>query len=285
MIEKNVYIGSIRVNMFFDKDDIYQDDDYFTLYETAKNDLKHCFKIYVMEKDLNVNLQKEIYKSKLLRILDNEKFTCIENSANARCIYYKTYYEKETNIAYIIYDRSFGMKDKVSILSSSQFIYAFLFFIQHKNYLILHSNLTKGNSGLLFCGESGRGKTTISRLFDKNGFKIITDETVLIEIDDKKIIGYGTPWAGREHLYYHNDSAEINSLFVIEHSLENIIKAEGKNFFANYLLKQSYPFFYISKSVAFQYSKIQKILSMLKNYYVLGFVPDSSVCTFIEEYL
>lgn len=284
MIIKKIYIGSIQVNIHFDQDNIYKDDEYFSLYEVSHYDLNQKFNVFIREKDLNLKFQKEIYKTNTLRILDNDEFICIENPSNSRCIYYKTYYKKENDTAYIIYDKNFGLNNMISVLSSSQFIYAFLFFIQHKNYLILHSNLLKAKKGILFCGESGKGKTTISKIFDNNGYKVITDETVLIEIGDDQIIGYGTPWAGRERFYFQNDAIKIDTLFIIEHSSTNILREENKIYFANYLLKQSYPFFYISKSIAFQYNKIMKMISLLKNYYILGFVPNSSVCAFVEDF-
>lgn len=282
MYLKRIFIGSIQVNIYFDKDDIYEPDDYFTLYDIQKYTIKQQFNVYVKDEDLNVQIENEIYNTDKLCVLNNDNYICIENPSNARCIYYRTYFDKRTNDSYIIYTRNYGLQEKVSILNSSQFIYAFLFFIQHKNYLILHSNLLKANKGILFCGQSGRGKTTIAKLFDQNGYSVITDETVLIEIEDNKIIGYGTPWAGREHLYFQNEFVEIDSLYIIEHSLTNILREEEDIYFVNYLLNQSYPFFYLKYSLITQISKIKKIISKLKNRYILGFVPNSSVCSFIE---
>ena len=282
MYLKKIFIGSINVNIYFDNEDIYEHDDYFNLYETQKYSIKQQFNVYVRETDLNVQMKNEIYKTDIIQVLESDNYLCIANPSNARCIYYKTYFDKKNNDSYIIYSREYGLQNKVSILSSSQFIYAFLFFIQHKNYLILHSNLLKVDRGILFCGQSGRGKTTISKLFDQNGYLVITDETVLIEIEDDMITGYGTPWAGREHLYFQNESVEIDSLYIIEHGVTNNLREESDSYFINYLLKQSYPFFYLKKSVIVQIYKIKRILSYLRKYYILGFVPDSSVCRFIE---
>jgi hypothetical protein len=48
--------------------------------------------------------------------------------------------------------------------------------------------LSVGNSCLLFPGESGVGKSTLSAALIKSGFKYLTDDTAIIDIDTRRVV-------------------------------------------------------------------------------------------------
>jgi hypothetical protein len=84
--------------------------------------------------------------------------------------------------------------------------------------LLIHaSGINYGGKGLLFSGISGKGKSTMAKLWDDFGAKVIHDDRLIIR---KSINGYrmfNTP-------VYENDKPDdspLNSIFIIEHGEEN----------------------------------------------------------------
>ena len=73
---------------------------------------------------------------------------------------------------------------------------------------ILHaSGVAVENQGLVFCGHSGAGKTTIARLWRAHGGVLMNDERVLVRVVGSDVRLASTPWHGSsEH--------EINALNV-----------------------------------------------------------------------
>ncbi len=55
-----------------------------------------------------------------------------------------------------------------------------------------------GNKALLFCGRSGAGKTTIARLWKKEGARILNDDRIVVHAAGGRAVASATPWHGQE---------------------------------------------------------------------------------------
>jgi hypothetical protein len=87
----------------------------------------------------------------------------------------------------------------------------------HGDILIHASGVNHAGHGYLFSGVSGKGKTTIAKLWDNAGARVIHDDRLII----RKISGayrmYNTP-------VYNNDvssESPLSRIYLIEHGTEN----------------------------------------------------------------
>jgi hypothetical protein len=89
--------------------------------------------------------------------------------------------------------------------------------VMHGDIMIHASGVNNLGHGYLFSGVSGRGKTTMARLWDNTGAKVIHDDRLILRIMDTGYRMYNTP-------VYINDephNSPLNKIFIIEHGLKN----------------------------------------------------------------
>ena len=90
---------------------------------------------------------------------------------------------------------------------------------------LLHSSVVEYNGKCYaFCGKSGAGKSTHSRLWLKNlpNAKILNGDKPIVYSNGFSFIVYGTPWRGKEGLGY-NGKTELKGICFLEQSLKNDI--------------------------------------------------------------
>ena len=89
-----------------------------------------------------------------------------------------------------------------------------------KGDILIHaSGVNYNGTGYLFSGVSGKGKTTIARLWENNGAKVIHDDRLIIRKTESGFRMYNTP-------VYNNDEPQestLNKLFIIDHGTSNRI--------------------------------------------------------------
>lgn len=94
-------------------------------------------------------------------------------------------------------------------------------------FLQMHSSLikeNKGNSGLMFLGPSGIGKTTQAELWHKyRDSLIINGDMVFVQETPEAFLGWGTPWHGSSP-YCENTSVPVKALVVLKQAPENSIR-------------------------------------------------------------
>lgn len=99
-----------------------------------------------------------------------------------------------------------------------------------RNHMIqVHSSLIEyKNSGIMFLGPSGIGKTTQAELWHQYlDALIINGDCVFVEDKGEEFIGWGTPWHGSSP-YCENTSVPVKALVVLKQGQENRIrKLEG----------------------------------------------------------
>lgn len=82
--------------------------------------------------------------------------------------------------------------------------------------------------GYLFVGQSGAGKTTTARLWEKErGVKILSDDRIIVRQFDGKFWMYGTPWHGEAELA-NASKAPLTHIFFLQQSQHNGLMRQSR---------------------------------------------------------
>ena len=94
-----------------------------------------------------------------------------------------------------------------------------------KNIVQLHSSLIEyKNSGIMFVGPSGVGKTTQAELWEKyQNADIINGDLVFVQKKGEEFLGWGSPCHGSSP-YCLNRSIPVNAIIVLKQGKENKIR-------------------------------------------------------------
>lgn len=106
-------------------------------------------------------------------------------------------------------------------------ILALVLRLLHSNGLVIHGSAQVVDGEAIICtGPSGRGKSTLSRLFASCGIPVLTDERPVIRsgvrLDAARFRVYGSPWPSSGG-FVLNDSALLRKIYFIEHGVENAL--------------------------------------------------------------
>ncbi|TAL62380.1 MAG: hypothetical protein EPN88_13385 [Bacteroidetes bacterium] len=84
--------------------------------------------------------------------------------------------------------------------------------------IMIHaSGINNAGRGYIFSGVSGKGKSTMARLWDDSGAKVIHDDRLILRSKENGYRMYNTP-------VYNNDEPHesiLNKIFIIEHGIAN----------------------------------------------------------------
>jgi hypothetical protein len=89
--------------------------------------------------------------------------------------------------------------------------------VLHGDIMIHASGVNHAGYGYIFSGVSGRGKTTVAKLWDRAGARVIHDDRLIIRNIAGSYIMFNTP-------VYDNDNpsrSPITRIYLIEHGKEN----------------------------------------------------------------
>ncbi len=96
----------------------------------------------------------------------------------------------------------------------------FLHRIVRESGLLVHAcGAERDGDVLLFTGPSGAGKTTIARLLQPRGARILSDDRIVLRQHGETILAHGTPWHGDAPLSL-SSGARAAALHVIRHAPE-----------------------------------------------------------------
>lgn len=95
-------------------------------------------------------------------------------------------------------------------------------YFQKSNFFIHGSAIMLKNRLILLIGKSGRGKTTISYKAAYNGFKVLSDEMVLIDYRENTFFAQGTPFG---KISDGPLLGEIDCIMILKQSSENCFKS------------------------------------------------------------
>jgi hypothetical protein len=86
--------------------------------------------------------------------------------------------------------------------------------------IMIHaSGIAISGRGYLFSGVSGKGKSTMAKLWEESGAKVIHDDRLILRCTESGYRMFNTP-------IYSNDKPDdsiLNKIFIIEHGIENKI--------------------------------------------------------------
>lgn len=136
--------------------------------------------------------------------------------------------------------------------------------------------------GYLFIGQSGAGKTTMSRLWEKlEGVKILSDDRIILREQDGQVWMYGTPWHGEAELASATE-AVLTHVFFLRQSPRNELVRQTPTRSAARLLACGFPPFFSPDGIEYAlrfYEEVTRIVPC----HELGFVPDDTVVEFIRR--
>lgn len=103
--------------------------------------------------------------------------------------------------------------------------YIFYTHAVQRHMLQFHSSLiSHQNSGTMFLGPSGIGKTTQAELWNQyRDALIINGDIVFVQETEKEFLGWGTPWHGSSP-YCENTSVPLRAMVVLKQAKENSIR-------------------------------------------------------------
>ncbi len=151
------------------------------------------------------------------------------------------------------------------------------YMVMKRRAFMIHASAVNHNGrGWLFSGRSGKGKTTIARLFDNAGTEVIHDDRLIVLKRDDGWYVYSTP-------VYRNDIpryARLDHMWLIDHGTQNTsVPVQGARAVALIMancIQQNW-------DVEFPEMLISRIQEVVEEVPVsrLSFVPDSSLCRYL----
>ncbi len=141
---------------------------------------------------------------------------------------------------------------------------------------VMHGSAQVVDGRAILCtGPSGRGKSTISRLFDSCGVPVLTDERPLLRRAGGAFSVYGSPWPSSGG-FVLSASAPLRKLYFLEHGPEHAVEPVSTREAVLRLLDVSMVPWLDS---AFFDPVIQTLEALIRSvpHAVLRFRPDASV--------
>ena len=94
----------------------------------------------------------------------------------------------------------------------------------HMRGFVMHGSAqVMGGEGIICTGPSGKGKSTISRLFDRRGVEVLTDERPILRQTEgagvRRFRVYGSPWPSSGG-FAGNGSAPLRKVYFLERGPE-----------------------------------------------------------------
>lgn len=161
------------------------------------------------------------------------------------------------------------------------------YFAQRKTGIFMHAAGVKDldGRGFLFAGCSGRGKTTMAKLWFKySRAMILNDDRIILKKEKGGFFIYGTPWHGAfsDYLASRMESAPLSELFLIYRHSENTLKRLSFEEGFKHLYRVIIPVFW-SKKLSRNLISFCEDLAESGVCCSLDFVKDKSVIKFIRQ--
>jgi hypothetical protein len=144
--------------------------------------------------------------------------------------------------------------------------------VLNSDIMIHASGVNNAGEGYLFTGVSGKGKSTMAKLWDNWGAQVIHDDRLIIRKTEEGYRMYNTP-------VYDNDyplDSPLNKIFIIEHGSENkMIQLKGASAVSQVMancIQHSWDTGIISRHLEYVSEMCRKVPA-----FRLHFKPESSV--------
>jgi len=159
----------------------------------------------------------------------------------------------------------------------------FIHFLTQGNGVEIHASgvIDSLGQGHLFVGQSGAGKTTISRLWlHEPGVTILSDDRIALRKMDGGLWMYGTPWHGEGGMASPSRAPLTGIYFLIKGEKNELLSVREAEAAAR-LFTCSFPPFYSSASLDFTLGFLGEVVKAIPCY-GLRFLPDRRVVEFIQ---
>ncbi|MBS0009971.1 MAG: hypothetical protein KFF49_01080 [Bacteroidales bacterium] len=140
------------------------------------------------------------------------------------------------------------------------------------------SGVNHKGRGCLFTGRSGKGKSTIARIFREQGAEVVHDDRLILRQENNRVFMYNTP-------VYEGDifkKSELSAIYVIDHGSLNMISRMGQSDAVTAVMSNCIQHHWDTGLISRLTGAILKMVSQLK-VKTLHFVPDGTLVSFIEE--
>jgi hypothetical protein len=145
--------------------------------------------------------------------------------------------------------------------------------------------VTADGRGYLFVGQSGAGKTTLSRLWVKEpGVTVLSDERVIVrrhQGEDAGVWMYGTPWHGDGHIATPG-RVRLSRVFFLKHGARNALTPVARTEAAARLFACGFTPFHDADGLTFSLGLLGDVAAAVPCD-ELAFVPDRSVIDFVSD--
>lgn len=136
--------------------------------------------------------------------------------------------------------------------------------------------------GRLFLGQSGAGKTTISRLWQSTErVQILSDDRIIVRNEEGRLWMYGTPWHG-EGLMASQARAPLAQICFLRHGPRNKLVPLQKAEAVARMFACSFPPFFSAEGIAFTMEFLQTVADAVPCF-ELGFLPNKCVVNFLTH--
>jgi hypothetical protein len=151
--------------------------------------------------------------------------------------------------------------------------------------VLMHaSGITFEDKGIMFCGNSGNGKSTTARLWYSRGdSKVLCDDRIILREIDSQFRIYGTPWPNNGGLFA-NLHTPLKAIFFLYHAYENKIRPLKGMEVINRLINSSFLPVWDPKGMEYILTVFEKI-SIKVPCFDFGFTPTPDAVDFTREYL
>ena len=136
--------------------------------------------------------------------------------------------------------------------------------------------------GYLFAGQSGAGKTTMARLWQKTEeVQVLSDDRIILRYQSGRFWMYGTPWHGEAGLS-SPARAPLKGVYLLRHGPSNRLVPLRRSSTAARLVACSFPPFYHSSGLDFTLGFLDQLVEAVPCY-ELSFTPDERVIALVRS--
>ena len=136
--------------------------------------------------------------------------------------------------------------------------------------------------GYLFAGQSGAGKTTMARLWQKpEEITVLSDDRIILRYQAGQFWMYGTPWHGEAGLS-SPARAPLKGVYLLRHGPSNRLVPLRRSSTAARLVACSFPPFYHSSGLDFTLGFLDQLVEAVPCY-ELSFTPDERVIALVRS--
>ena len=129
--------------------------------------------------------------------------------------------------------------------------------------------------GHLFLGHSGAGKSTTTKLWQSlRNPKILSDDRIILRLQDGELWMYGTPWHG-EAKFAMPGKARLNRIFILEHGDANDFAPLSRSRAVGEMFARCFPPFHSAAALARTVTFLDRMLDAVPCYQ-FQFVPNAS---------